>query len=104
MLCQSDQPLIFCLCKCLSLLGNPGKLGQYEMLACTLKALPYQQLQSSRDPFINSKIWRESCACMQMSVADREQEIMSAAGLSTVGGTGTVGHGAMERALRIVPG
>ena len=41
---------------------------------------------------------------MQMSVADREQEIMSAAGLSTVGGTGTVGHGAMERALRIVPG
>ena len=43
-------------------------------------------------------------ACMQMTVADREQEIMSAAGLNTVGGTGTVGHGAMERALRIVPG
>lgn len=41
---------------------------------------------------------------MQMSVVDREQEVMSAAGLSAIGGTGTVGHGATERALRIVPG
>ena len=55
-------------------------------------------------PTTSFKTRRKSCACVQMSVADREQEIMSAAGLSTVGGTGTVGHGAMERALRIVPG
>ncbi len=41
---------------------------------------------------------------MQMSVADRGQEVMSAAGLRAIGGTGTVGHGVMERVLRIVPG
>ena len=39
-----------------------------------------------------------------MSMVDREQETMSAAGLSTIGGTGTVGHGVMERVLRVVPG
>lgn len=29
---------------------------------------------------------------------------MSAAGLISIGGSGAVGHGVMERALRIVPG
>lgn len=49
-------------------------------------------------------LWCSSLACVQMSVADREQEIMNAAGLSIIGGSGTVGHGVMERVLRIVPG
>ena len=40
----------------------------------------------------------------QMSVADREQEVMSTAGLASIGGSGTVGHGVMERVLRIAPG
>lgn len=37
-------------------------------------------------------------------LADKEQETMSAAGLTSIGGSGTVGHGVMERVLRIVPG
>lgn len=47
---------------------------------------------------------REKNALAQMSVADREQEVMSAAGLASIGGSGTVGHGVMERVLRIAPG
>ena len=46
----------------------------------------------------------KSDALAQMSVADREQEVMSAAGLASIGGSGTVGHGVMERVLRIAPG
>lgn len=47
-----------------------------------------------------SSIW----VPLQMNIADREQEVMSAAGLATIGGSGTVGHGVMERVLRIIPG
>jgi hypothetical protein len=43
-------------------------------------------------------------AWVQINVADREQEIMGAAGLQSIGGSGGVGRGTLARVLRIVPG
>ena len=40
----------------------------------------------------------------QVIISDREQEVMGAAGLLTIGGNGGVGRGTLERTLRVTPG
>ena len=41
---------------------------------------------------------------LQIAMSDREQEIMGAAGLLTIGGSAGVGRGTLERVLRVLPG
>ena len=38
-----------------------------------------------------------------LQIVDREQELMSTAGLQTIGGGGGLGRGGLDRQLRIVP-
>ena len=38
-----------------------------------------------------------------MQIADREQELMSTAGLQSLGGGAGLGRGGLDRELRIVP-
>ena len=38
-----------------------------------------------------------------LQIVDREQELMSTAGLQTIGGGGGLGRGGLDRELRIVP-
>ncbi|KAK9908805.1 hypothetical protein WJX75_003140 [Coccomyxa subellipsoidea] len=40
---------------------------------------------------------------LQIAISDREQEIMGAAGLLTIGGSAGVGRGTLERVLRVLP-
>ena len=40
---------------------------------------------------------------MALQIVDREQELMSTAGLQTIGGGGGLGRGGLDRELRIVP-
>lgn len=59
-------------------------------------------------PFVHAEsVLHIANICMldlQIAISDREQEIMGAAGLLTIGGGAGVGRGTLEQVLRVLPG